>query len=126
VTAKHRRTAHTGQSTGSRRSRDKRMAASREKSGCTLPDTSATGRRTRRTDSASSSIKTATSTKDCGRKISAMVRELTGAMKLANCVASIQVTGTKIRNTVAALSSIRTATDTTATGSPECLKEKAE
>ena len=126
VTAKPRKMVLIAQYTGLRRSRDKKMEASRERNGCTHPDTLVTGRKTRKTVSAFNSTIMATSTKDCGKETSATGRELTGAMKLANCVASIQVTGTKIRNTVAALSSIRTATDTTATGSPECLKEKAE
>jgi hypothetical protein len=52
VITKLRRMELTDPYTGSRRSRDKRMAASRERSGSMLHDTSETGRTTRRTVSA--------------------------------------------------------------------------
>ena len=116
----------TDRSIGSRRSRDRRTEASRERSGNTHPDISATGRRIRRTDSVFSSIKTATNTRVYGSVISAMAKELTGVMRLESYVVNIQATGTKTRSMAVVPSSIRTATDTTATGSLECLKEREE
>jgi site-specific recombinase XerC len=76
--------------------------------------------------SAFNSITMATSTKDCGKETSAMVRELTGAMKLESFVVSTQETGMKTRSMAEVLSSTRTGTDTTDTGSLECLRAKAE
>lgn len=126
VTAKPRKMVLIAQFTGLRRSRDKRMEASRERNGCTHPDTLATGRKTRKMVSAFNSITMATSTKDCGKETSAMVRELTGAMKLESFVVSTQETGMKTRSMAEVLSSTRTGTDTTDTGSRECLRAKAE
>ena len=77
-------------------------------------------------DSVFSFTITATSMKDCGKEISAMVRALTGAMKLASSAVSTLVTGMKTRSTAEALSSTRMETDTMDTGSQECLREKAE
>jgi hypothetical protein len=126
VIAKLRKTVRIAQFTGSRRSRDKKMEASREKNGCTHPDTLETGRRIRKMVSAFNSTTMATSTKDCGKEISAMAKELTGVMKQESFVVSTQETGMKTRNMVEVLSSTKTVTDTTDTGSQECLRAKAE
>ena len=112
--------------TGSRRSRDKRMAASRERSGSMLHDTSETGRTTRRTVSAFTSTRTAISMRASGRETSAMVKEHIGETREENSAANILEIGSKIRNTAEALSSTKTVTAMTATGSLECLREREE
>ena len=76
--------------------------------------------------SAFNSTTMATSTKDCGKEISAMAKELTGVMKQESFVVSTQETGMKTRNMVEVLSSTKMVTDTTDTGSQECLRAKAE
>ncbi len=118
--------ARTAPSTGSRRSRDKRTEASRERSGNTHLATLVTGRRIRRTDLAFSSTKTETNTRDYGNVISVTVKAPTGATRRANCAVNTQETGSRIKSTVAAPSSTRTATDTMVTGSLECLRARAE
>jgi hypothetical protein len=85
-----------------------------------------TGRRTRKMVLAFNFTTMATSTKDCGKEISAMARVLTGAMKLGSFAVSTQETGMKIRNTAEVLSSTKTGTDTTDTGSQACPRAKAE
>ena len=104
----------------------RRMEASRARSGSTLLATSATGKRTRRTDSAFSSTRTETNTRDSGRETSVTAKALTGATRLASSEESIQETGLKTRSTVEGLSSIRTVTGTTVIGSPACLRVKVE
>jgi hypothetical protein len=126
ATAKPRKTVLIAQSTGLRRSRDKKTEASRERNGCMHPDTSETGRRTRKTVSAFNSTITATSTKDCGKETNAMGRELTGVTRQGSFVVSTRATGMKTRSTAEVLSSTKTGTDTTDTGSQECLRAKAE
>jgi hypothetical protein len=116
----------TDRSTGSRRSRDRRMEVSRERSGNTHPDISATGKRIRRTVSAFNSTKTVTNMRVYGSVISDMAKELTGVMRLESCVVNTQATGTKTKSMDVVPSSIRTATDTMATGLLECLKEREE
>jgi hypothetical protein len=126
VTAKLRKMAHIAPFTGLRRSRDKKMEASRERNGCTHPDTSETGRKTRKMVLAFNFTTTATSTKDCGKETSAMARVPTGATKLVSFAVSTQETGMKIRNTAEVLSSTKMGTDTTDTGSRGCLRAKEE
>jgi len=126
VIAKLRKTVRIAQFTGSRRSRDKKMEASREKNGCTHPDTLETGRRIRKMVSAFNSTTMATSTKDCGKETSATGRELTGATRLVSFAVSTRETGMKTRSTAEVLSSTRTGTDTTDTGSQACPRAKAE
>ena len=104
MTAKLRKMVHIALFTGLRRSRDKKMEASRERNGCTHPDTSETGRKTRKMVLAFNFTTMATSTKDCGKEISAMARVLTGATKLASFAVSTQETGMKIRNTAEVMS----------------------
>lgn len=126
VTAKPRKTVPIGQFTGLRRSRDKKMVVSRERNGCTHPDTLVTGRKTRKTVSAFNSTIMATSTKDCGKETNATAREPTGATRLASFAVSTPETGMKTRSMAEVLSSTRTGTDTTDTGSQACPRAKAE
>jgi hypothetical protein len=116
VIIKLKRTELIDQFTGSRKSRDKRMAASREKSGNMLPDTSETGRTIRRTVSAFTSIRMAISMKDSGKEISVMVKVHTGETKEENYVANILEIGLKIRNTEEAPSSTKMEIAMTAIG----------
>jgi len=126
ATARPKRMEHIAPSTGSRRSRDKRTEASREKSGSMHLATSVTGKRIRRTDSAFSSTRMGTNTRGYGNVISATAKAPTGAMRRASCAVNTQETGSRIRSTAAVPFSTRTATDTMATGSLECLRAKAE
>ena len=113
---KLRRTEHIEVSTGSRRRPNKKMEASREKSGKVHQDTLVTGETTARKASVSNSFRTVTSMKACGPKTRDMVRVHTGEMKPINSEENTLVTGMKTRNTVEVLSSTRMATDTMATG----------
>ena len=112
--------------TGSRRSKDKRMEASKERNGNMLRGTLAIGRTIRRMASEFSSTKMATSMRVFGKEIKDTVRELTGAMRTASSAESTQVIGLKIRNMEEVLSSIRMEIGMTATGLLACLKEKVE
>ena len=115
---------HTEVSIGSRKSNDKKMAASREKSGSRLHATSVTGEITARKASESSSIRMATNTKACGSAIKDTARELTGRTRAANSVESTPATGMKTRNMAEVPSSTRVETGTMATGSTACRREK--
>lgn len=126
VTARHKRTELTDQSTGLRRSRDKKMEVLRERSGNMLQDTSVIGKKIKKTDSVYNSITTATNTKVYGNVINATVKVLTGEMRLVNCVVNIQEIGAKTKSTVAAHSFTKTVTDTMAIGLQACLKERVE
>jgi hypothetical protein len=116
----------TDRFTGSRRSRDRRMAASRERSGNMLPVTSVTGRTTRRTDSVFTSTRMEISMKASGREISAMVKEPTGEMREANSVVNILEIGSRTRSMAEVLSSTKTVIAMTATGWLACLREREE
>ena len=126
VTPRLRRMALIDLFSGSRRSRDRRMEASRERNGNTLHDISETGKIIRKTDSVFTSTRMEISMRDFGKETSAMARAPIGGTRQGNSVANIQETGLKIRSTAEALSSTRMRTDTMATGSLECRKERAE
>jgi hypothetical protein len=111
---------------GSRRSRDRRMEASRERNGNTLHDTSGTGKITRKTDSVFTSTRMEISMKGFGKETSAMARAHIGGTRQGSFVVNTQGTGSKTRSTAEALSSTRTRTATMATGLPACHKGRAE
>lgn len=100
------------------------MEALREKNGNMLLAISATGKTIRRTVSASSFIKTATSMRVSGREIRDMDRELTGETKVVNLEENTLEIGLKIRNMVEELSSTKMETVMMVIGWLECLKEK--
>jgi hypothetical protein len=124
VTIKHKRTAHINQSTGSRRSKDKRMEVLKERNGSMHQGTLETGRIIKKMVSAFNSIKTVTNMRVYGKEINAMDKGLIGGMKMVNSEESIQATGLKIKNTVEAPSSIKMEIDTMDTGYQECHKER--
>jgi hypothetical protein len=117
---------HTDPFSGSRRSRDRRTEASRERNGSTLLDISETGKITRKTDSVYTSTRMEISMRDFGKETSVTVRAPIGGMRQENFVVNTQETGLKTRSTAEALSSIRMLTDTMATGLLACHKERAE
>ena len=126
ATIRPRKTVPTDLYTGLRKSRDKRTAALREKSGSMQADISATGRIIRRTALVFTFIRTATSMRAYGRGINVMARAHTGEMREASFAVNIPEIGSRTRNTVEVLSFTRTGTVMTATGSQECLKVKEE
>jgi hypothetical protein len=117
---------HTDLFSGSRRSRDRRMEASRARNGNTLHDTSEIGKITRKTDSVFTSTRMEISMKGFGKETSAMARAPIGGTRQASFVVNTQGTGSKTRSTAEVLSSTRTGTDTTDTGSQACPRAKAE
>jgi hypothetical protein len=117
---------HTDPFSGSRRSRDRRMEASRERNGSTLHDISETGKITRKTDSVFTSTRMEISMRGFGKETSVMARAPIGGTRQENSVVNTQGTGLKTRSTAEALSSTRMRTDTTATGLLACHKERAE
>jgi hypothetical protein len=85
-----------------------------------------TGRTTARMVLVFSSIRTETSTRECGRETEDMVKELTGEMKLVNLEENTLEIGLKTRSMAEELSSIRMAIDMTDTGSMANHKVKVE
>ncbi len=81
---KPRRTELTAASTGSRKSKDKKTEASKEKYGNRRPVTSGTGVITAKMVSEYSSTRMATNTKVFGDKTRDMNKELTGGMRTVN------------------------------------------
>ena len=74
----------TDQFTGSRKERNKKMEASKEKSGSQAQSTSETGKKTRRKASESRSTRMEINTKGSGFPINGMDKELTGRTKEAS------------------------------------------
>jgi len=110
---------------GSRKKRSRRTAQLKAKNGKTPHATLETGEITVKRDSGFNTLKTATSTKECGRSTKSMAREHTGALRTKNCVVSTLATGLKTKNTAEAPFSIKMEIVTTAIGLTECLKERA-
>lgn len=103
-------------STGSRRSKSRKMVASKARNGRVHLDTLETGETIARKVLVFNSTRIMTSTKVCGLKTRDTVRELTGVLNLISFVENTLVTGTRTRNTEEVLSSIKMETDTTVTG----------
>ena len=118
--------ALTDPSTGLRRSRDKKMEASRARNGSMPLATLAIGRTIRKTVSAYTSTRTGISMRGFGKETSVMVREHIGETKAASFVANTPEIGSRIRSMAEAPSSTRTETVMMATGLPACLKVRAE
>lgn len=109
-----------------RRSKGRRMEASRERSGNMLQGTLATGKTTRKMALVSNSTKTETSMKGSGSEINVMVKVHTGVTRMASSVVNIQVTGLMIRNMVEVLSSTKMVIVMTVIGWRACLKVRVE
>lgn len=124
MTIKRKRTVHTDQSTGSRRSKDKRMEVLRERNGSMHLGILETGRIIKKMVSAFNSTRTVTNTRVYGKEINAMGKVLIGGTKMVNSEESTQATGLKIKNTVEAPSSTKMEIDTMDIGYQECLKER--
>jgi len=93
VTPKLRKMEPIDQFTGSRKSKGKRTAASRARSGNIPRGTLETGKRTKKMVSAFNSIKKETNTRVYGNETSVMARALTGGTRPANLDESTQETG---------------------------------
>ena len=76
--------AHTDPSTGSKRSQDKKMEASRERCGKKLVDILVTGEITARKASAYNSTRMVTNTRVCGLWTKSTVKVPTGVTKTKN------------------------------------------
>jgi len=122
---RHRKMELTDLCTGCRKKRSRKMAQLKEKSGKILRATSGTGGITAKRDSEFNTLKTVTSTKECGQLTKSTAREHTGAVRIKNYVVSTQVTGLKTKSTAEVPFSIKMVIVTTDIGWMECLKERA-
>lgn len=121
-----KRMAHTEVCTGSRRSLDRKTAASKERCGLVLQDILGTGEIIVRRVLEYSFIRMVTNMKVCGPWIKSMVRVPTGETTQINSDVSTLVIGLKTKNMVEEPFSLRILTVTMVTGSMECLKAKVE
>jgi hypothetical protein len=124
VTIKRKRTVHTDQSTGLRRSKDKRMEVLRERNGSMHLGILETGRIIKKMALAFNFTRTVTNTRVYGKEINVMGKVLIGGTKMVNSEESTQATGLKIKNTVEAPSSTKMEIDTMDIGYQECHKER--